>query len=98
MTHNRKEGSHVLPGRIRPMADNDHAAFAPFEQASGHGVGAVELRHGVGAILCADGGESLVGQGDAAQGADRAAAAARMVLTNGVSCLQTKKQYWYFTN
>src|SRR6266705_3691394 len=27
ITHNhRKEGSHVLPGRFRPMADNNHAA------------------------------------------------------------------------
>src|SRR6516165_5925729 len=80
MPHNHKEGSHVLPGRFRPMADDYHAASVPFEQAPGHGVSPVELRDGPGPLVCLDCGESLVGQGDEAPGADRAAAAARMVL------------------
>src|SRR5712692_6309198 len=80
MTHNHKEGSHVLPGQFRPMADDYHAASVPCEQASGHGLGAVELRHGAGPLRCPDRGESLVGEGDETQGADCAAATACMVL------------------
>src|SRR5881409_2737904 len=79
-THNDKEGSHVLPGRFRPMADDDHAASAPSEQAPGHRVGLVELWDGAGPLVCPDRGESLAGQGDETQGADGTAAAARMVL------------------
>src|SRR5262249_38914221 len=80
MTHNRKAGSPVLPGQVRPMADDDHAASVPVEQAPGHGLGAVELRDGAGPRVGLEGREALVGQRDAAPGADRAAAAARMVL------------------
>ena len=80
MTHNRKEGSHVLPGRFRPMAEDYHAASAPSEQAPGHRVGLVELRDGAGPLVCPDRGQSLAGQRAQAQGADRTAATARMVL------------------
>src|SRR2546425_4769312 len=81
ITHNhRKEGSHVLPGRFRPMADNNHAASVPFEQASGHRAGDVELRDGAGALVCADRRQSAAGGWDAAPGADGPSAAARVVL------------------
>jgi hypothetical protein len=78
-THPQKEGRHVLPGRCRPMADNHQAASGPVAQAPSHRLGPVELRHGAGPLVCPERRESLVGQGHAAQGADRAAAAARMV-------------------
>src|SRR5207302_9676783 len=60
-THNHKEASHVLPSRFRPVADDDHAPSVAFEQAPGYGVGAVELRHGAGPLVCPDCGESVGG-------------------------------------
>src|SRR5438046_2879472 len=68
-THNDKEGSHVLPGRFRPMADDDYAASVPSEQAASDRLGPLELRHGAGPLVRPDGGESYAGQGDDAQGA-----------------------------
>ena len=59
-THNRKERSHVLPGQFRPMADNDHAPSVAFEQAPGHGVGAVELWDGAGPLVRPDRGQSVM--------------------------------------
>ena len=48
----------ILPGQFRAVADNDHAAFAVFEQASEHGAGALDelrrgpeiIRHAMGAV------------------------------------------------
>jgi len=79
-THNEKERSHVLPGRFRPMADDDYATSVPSEQAASHRLGSLELRHGAGPLVRPDGGESRAGQGDAAQRTDGAPAAAGMVL------------------
>src|SRR6266446_987797 len=78
-THNEKERSHVLPGRFRPMADDDYATSVPSEQAASHRLGSLELRHGAGPLVRPDGGESRAGQGDAAQRTDGAPAAAGMV-------------------
>src|SRR3989442_8594703 len=79
-THNDKEGSHVLPGRFRPMADDDYAASVPSEQAASDRLGPLELRHGAGPLVRPDGGESYAGQGDEAQRADGPPATAGMVL------------------
>src|SRR6266511_5686834 len=75
-THNEKERSHVLPGRFRPMADDDYATSVPSEQAASHRLGSLELRHGAGPLVRPDGGESRAGQGGAAQRTDGAPAAA----------------------
>src|SRR5437667_11650834 len=79
-THNDKEGSHVLPGRFRPMADDDYAASVPSEQAASDRLGPLALRHGAGPLVRPDGGESDAGQGDEAQRADGPQATAGMVL------------------
>src|SRR5215210_9323268 len=89
ITHNCEERSHVLPGQFRPMADDDYAASVPFEQAASDRLGSLELRHGVGPLVRPDRGESRTGEGDEAQRADGPPATAGMVLTNGVSFLQT---------
>src|SRR2546428_13694476 len=69
-THNDKEGSHVLPGRFRPMADDDYAASVPSEQAASDRLGPLELRHGAGPLVRPDGGGTYAGQGDEARRAD----------------------------
>src|SRR5437016_12760802 len=79
-THNDKEGSHVLPGRFRPMADDDYAASVPSEQAASDRLGPLELRHGAGPLVRPDGGESYAGQGDETQRADVPPATAGTVL------------------
>src|SRR5437867_11823970 len=79
-THNDKEGSHVLPGRFRPMADDDYAASVPSEQAASDRLGPLELRHGAGPLVRPDGGESYAGQGDEGQRAGGPPATAGMVL------------------
>src|SRR6266581_2866917 len=78
-THNRKEGSHGLPGRFRPMADDYHAASAPSEQAPGHRVGPVEFWDGAGALVCPERRQEPAGRGHAALGADGAPTVACMV-------------------
>src|SRR5712692_9796773 len=75
-THNREEGSHVLPGRFRPMADNHHAAFAPCEHAPDPRVGPVEPGNGAGPLVRPDGRPSSAGGREAPQGADGPPAAA----------------------
>src|SRR5215467_7374642 len=62
------------------MALYYHNTSAPVEQAPGHGVGAVELRDGAGALVPADRRQPDAGQRHAAQRADGAAAVTRMVL------------------
>src|SRR2546421_170853 len=77
-THNDKEGSHVLPGRFRPMADDDYTASVPSEQAASDRLGPLELRHGAGPLVRPDGGEAYAGQGEEAQTADGPPATAGM--------------------
>src|SRR5437879_11734431 len=66
-THNDKEGSHVLPGRFRPMADDDYAASVPSEQAASDRLGTLELRHGAGPLVRPGGGVSYASTGDEAR-------------------------------
>src|SRR5262245_54276456 len=75
-----QEGSHVLPQPSNRMDDSYPAPSSTLEQATGHGVGLVELGYGASPFLCFGGGGCILVRVAPASGADHAATAAGVLL------------------
>src|SRR5574341_1588825 len=80
-THSRKpEGADVLPACSLSVDPCDHHAPAPVEQTPSAGVGVVESGDGIGAVVCAECGQSVSGPGLGASAQHGAPAVAGILL------------------
>src|SRR5712691_9422695 len=85
--HTSEEEKDVLPPPCNRMDRHDPDPLAPLEQASSHGVGAVESGHGPGTLVCPDRCQCVPGPVAGPQREYRAPAVARVLLR---SCGQTR--------
>ena len=77
--HSGQEEQQVLPSPCHRMDDHHPTASAPVECLSSSRVSPLELGHGAGPLLCADGRDRVPGRVAAPPGADRTATGARVL-------------------